>query len=67
MFQPSAYVPSPPLPRVQIIHRDLKAENVLLAPADDGTLNARLADFGLHALVPQPGMASSQWGLCELK
>ncbi|PSC71657.1 60S ribosomal L37a [Micractinium conductrix] len=50
-----------------IIHRDLKAENVLLAPADDGTLNARLADFGLHALVPQPGMASSQWGLCELK
>lgn len=35
----------------KIIHRDLKLENVLLSEDQDGVLNAKLADFGLHAIV----------------
>ena len=37
---------------LQIIHRDLKAENVLLTGAGaKGSADAKLADFGLHKLV----------------
>ena len=39
------------------MHRDLKAENVLLTPGPDGEMRAKLADFGLHKMVPLPGKA----------
>ncbi len=50
--------PTPPHPTPwQIIHRDLKAENVLLTRGSDGRTNAKLADFGLHKLIRRPGQA----------
>ncbi|KAL4421519.1 hypothetical protein ABPG75_010810 [Micractinium tetrahymenae] len=39
----------------RVIHRDLKAENVLLRPRSEGGHDACIADFGLHALLPLPG------------
>jgi len=35
--------------RVNVIHKDLKAENVMLVSGDDGTLRAVVTDFGLAA------------------
>ena len=55
----------PPSPLLQILHRDLKAENVLLTTGPDGTRNAKLADFGLHKLVRRPG--KTHWGCSDIK
>lgn len=54
---------SPRLP--QILHRDLKAENVLLTRGADGRLCAKLADFGLHKLVGRSSKA--QWSFNDIK
>ncbi|GMH45325.1 hypothetical protein BSKO_13282 [Bryopsis sp. KO-2023] len=35
----------------KVIHRDLKLENILLKEEESGLVVAKLADFGLHALV----------------
>lgn len=35
----------------RIIHRDVKPENLLLCQNDMGEVVAKLADFGLHAMV----------------
>lgn len=40
---------APPCP--QIIHRDLKSENILLTGEPGEPLNALICDFGLHKLV----------------
>jgi serine/threonine protein kinase len=47
------------------MHRDLKAENVLLVTAEDGQLGAKLADFGLHKVVRMPG--KRQWSFADIK
>ena len=76
--------PLPPLPpparhRLQIIHRDLKSENVLLTAEEEETgggsaatgggggkrLQVKLCDFGLHKLVKLPGKA--QWSFCDIR
>ncbi len=33
-----------------VIHRDLKPDNILLEPRDDGTFHARIVDFGIARL-----------------
>jgi tRNA A-37 threonylcarbamoyl transferase component Bud32 len=38
---------------VQVVHRDLKPANVLLVGADDGTLRAKISDFGLAKRMDQ--------------
>ena len=46
--------PSPPfLPLLQYIHRDIRAENILLfnPPGKGSKLVAKLADFGMHTWV----------------
>lgn len=44
-----------------IVHRDLKLENVLLEK--EGDLNTiRVADFGLAKLLPEEGLASTTCG-----
>ena len=53
-------------PPRQILHRDLKSENVLLARDEQGQQQAKLADFGLHKLVRRPG-ARAQWSFSDIK
>lgn len=45
-----------------LVHRDVKASNVILARRDDGALRPVLLDFGLVKLVDQvgPGLTSSR-------
>lgn len=42
-----------------VVHRDIKAANVLLARGDDGSLVPRLADFGLAKVLQEHGWYSS--------
>eukprot|EP00798_Chlamydomonas_sp_ICE-L_P019443 gene19443-26102_t len=34
--------------KVQIVHRDVKLDNILLQPTSHGLMEAKLSDFGLH-------------------
>jgi serine/threonine protein kinase len=45
-----------------LVHRDVKASNVILAPRPDGSIRPVLLDFGLVKLVDQvgPGLTSSR-------
>ncbi len=46
-----------------IVHRDLKPENILLETRADGTMHARVVDFGLahvSAAASKPGAAASR-------
>lgn len=45
-----------------VVHRDLKPSNVMLDTGRDGTLRARILDFGI-AKVDRPGEALTQEGL----
>ncbi|BBH05129.1 Leucine-rich repeat transmembrane protein kinase [Prunus dulcis] len=36
-------------PRLKMVHRDIKAENILL----DGALNAKISDFGMASLYTE--------------
>jgi serine/threonine-protein kinase len=38
-----------------VIHRDLKPDNVLLEPRDDGSFHARVVDFGIARLSDEAG------------
>jgi len=42
-----------------VVHRDIKAANVLLARSDDGVLVPRIADFGLAKVLQEHGWYSS--------
>ena len=42
-----------------IVHRDIKAGNVLLARGDDGRLSPRIADFGLAKVLQEHGWYDS--------
>ena len=45
--------------RPKVIHRDLKADNVLLATGPGGEEVAKIADLGLHVLVQNVSLARS--------
>lgn len=45
-----------------IIHRDLKIENILLTDDGTGRRNAKLADFGLSAMVKRKDSSGTQRG-----
>jgi serine/threonine protein kinase len=45
--------------RPKVIHRDLKADNVLLATGPGGAEVAKIADLGLHVLVQNASLARS--------
>lgn len=40
-----------------VVHRDLSPGNILLSPADDGTMTAKVADFGLAKAFDQAGLS----------
>jgi serine/threonine-protein kinase len=42
-----------------VVHRDLKPDNILLAPTLDGGVRARLTDFGIARLLDGSGMTTS--------
>jgi serine/threonine-protein kinase len=42
-----------------VVHRDLKPDNILLAPTLDGGVRARLTDFGIARLLDSSGMTTS--------
>lgn len=50
----------------RIIHRDVKLDNVLLSDDGNGGLEAKLADFGLHATVEALNNSSLSKRLAEL-
>ena len=35
-----------------VIHRDIKLENILINKIDEGELNVKIADFGLSIILP---------------
>jgi serine/threonine protein kinase len=37
-----------------IIHRDIKLDNILLSSSQEGVFDIRLADFGLAAMMLKP-------------
>lgn len=39
----------------ELVHRDIKAENILLAEAEDGSLQPKIADFGLAKVLQRRG------------
>jgi len=42
-----------------VVHRDLKPDNILLAPTMDGGVRSRLTDFGIARLLDSSGMTTS--------
>jgi serine/threonine-protein kinase len=42
-----------------IVHRDIKPDNILLAPTLEGGIRARLTDFGIARLLDSAGMTTS--------
>ena len=42
-----------------VVHRDIKPDNILLAPTLEGGVRARLTDFGIAKLLDSAGMTTS--------
>ncbi|HEY7426876.1 MAG TPA: bifunctional serine/threonine-protein kinase/formylglycine-generating enzyme family protein [Gemmataceae bacterium] len=46
-----------------IVHRDLKPANILLQPSSDGTMRARVADFGIGGIAARQAREQATGGL----
>jgi eukaryotic-like serine/threonine-protein kinase len=45
-----------------IVHRDLKPENILVETREDGSLLAKILDFGIAHVAPQPAANDTNFG-----
>ncbi|GMH39357.1 hypothetical protein BSKO_07255 [Bryopsis sp. KO-2023] len=52
--------------KATVIHRDLKPENILLTSTNGGLVRAKIADFGLSAMVRKPKRSYSGIGRASL-